>query len=145
RRAGDAGPAGMLIDGWAGGLAEYTPQEVSKRTGVPAARLERLAKEFSEQKPAVAMIAGAALAQTNGLFNALAVNALNALVGSVGTPGGLFFMPQAGAQEDIAGGPRGASATARSLNSAPPLQDELRDAQVLMIDGSNPVYAAPPA
>src|SRR2546425_9418508 len=146
RRAADAGPPGMLIDGWSAGLAEYAPQEVSKRTGVSAARVERLAKEFVEQKPAaVAIIAGAALAQTNGLFNALAVNALNALVGSVGTPGGVFFMPQAGAQEDIAGGPRSASATAPSLNSRPPLQDELRDAQVLMIDGSNPAYAAPPA
>ena len=144
RRAGDAGPAGMLIDGWAGGLAEYTAQEVSKRTGVPAARLERLAKEFSEQKPAVAMIAGAAVAQTNGLFNALAVNALNALMGSVGTPGGVFFM-QGGAQEDIAGGPRSANATARSLNDRQPLQEELRDAQVLLIDGANPVYAAPRA
>ncbi len=146
RRAADAGPPGMLIDGWSAGLTEYTPPDVSKRTGISTARIERLAKEFAEQKPAaVAIIAGAALAQTNGLFNALAVNALNALVGSVGTPGGVFFMPQAGAQEDIAGGPRSASATAPSLNSRPPLQDELRDAQVLMIDGSNPVYAAPPA
>src|SRR5437867_2354032 len=160
RKAGDAGPAGMLIEGWAAGLAEYTPQEVSKRTRVPAARIERLAKEFAEQRPAVAMIAGAGLAQTNGLFNALAVNALNALMGSVGTPGGVFFMPQAGAQEEIAGGARsasatarslnargasatarslnarGASATARSLNERPPLQEELREAQVLLVDGS---------
>src|SRR5256885_12421610 len=78
------------------------------------------------------------------LFNALAVNALNALMGSVGTPGGVFFM-QGGAQEDIAGGPRSANATARSLNDRPPLQEELRDAQVLLIDGANPVYAAPRA
>jgi len=146
RRAADAGPAGMLIDGWSAGLTEYTPPDVSKRTGISTARIERLAKEFAEQKPAaVAIIAGAALAQTNGLFNALAVNALNALVGSVGTPGGVFFMPQAGAQEDIAGGPRSASATARSLNSGTPLQEEFRDAQILLIDGANPVYAAPPA
>src|SRR2546428_238465 len=134
RRAADAGPAGMLIDGWSAGLAEYAPQEVSKRTGVSAARVERLAKEFVEQKPAaVAIIAGAALAQTKGLFNALAVNALNALVGSVGTPGGVFFMPQGSAQEEIAGGHR------------PPLQEGFLDAQILLIDGSNPVYAAPPA
>src|SRR5438093_7497569 len=137
RKAADAGRAGMLIDGWAGGLAEYTPQEVEKRTGVAAARIERLAKEFAEQKPGLAIIAGAALAQTNGLFNALAVNALNALIGSVGTPGGVFFMPQAGAQEDIAGGPRSASATARSLDSGTPLQEEFRDRQILLIDGAN--------
>jgi len=144
RKAADAGPAGMLIDGWAAGLAEYAPQEVSKRTGVSAARVERLAKEFVEQRPAVAIIAGAALAQTNGLFNALAVNALNALMGSVGTAGGVFFT-QGGAQEEIAGGPRSASATARSLNERRPLEEEVRDAQVLLIDGSNPVYGTPRA
>src|SRR5262249_5757123 len=120
------------------------PQEVSKRTGVSAARVERLAKEFVEQRPAVAIIAGAALAQTNGLFNALAVNALNALMGSVGTAGGVFFT-QGGAQEEIAGGPRSASATARSLNERRPLEEEVRDAQVLLIDGSNPVYGTPRA
>ena len=37
-----------------------------------------------------AVIGGAALAHTNGLFNALAVNALNALVGSVGSRAGCF-------------------------------------------------------
>src|SRR5438876_4470681 len=144
RKAADAGPAGMLIDGWPAGLAEYAPQEVSKRTEVSAARVERLAKEFVEQRPAVAMIAGAALAQTNGLFNALAVNALNALVGSVGMLGGVFFM-QGGVLEEIADGPRSASATTRSPNERPPLQQEVRGAQVLMLDGPNPVYAAPPA
>src|SRR5215475_8568567 len=89
----DAGRAGSLIDGFAGGLAEYTPQEVEKKTGVPAARIERLAREFAEAKPAVAIVAGPAVAQTNGLFNALAVNALNALVGSVERPGGIYFSP----------------------------------------------------
>ena len=36
---------------------------------------------------------GAPLAQTNGLFTALAVNALNELLGGVGRPGGVFFSP----------------------------------------------------
>src|SRR5215813_8695518 len=73
----DAGPAGMLIDGWAAGLAEYAPQEVSKRTGVSAARVERLAKGLVEHRRHGTLMAEASLAQTNGLFNALAVNALN--------------------------------------------------------------------
>src|SRR5207248_9952485 len=95
RKASDAGRAGMMIDGWAGGLSDYTSQEVEKKTGAPAARIERLAKEFAEQTPAMAIAAGAPLAQTNGLFTALAVNALNALVGSVETPGGIYFTPLA--------------------------------------------------
>ena len=31
RKASDAGRAGMLIEGWAGGLAEYSPPEVEKK------------------------------------------------------------------------------------------------------------------
>ncbi len=121
RKIADAGRAGMLIDGWANGLSDYTPQAVEKKTGVPAARIERLAKEFAEQKPAMAFAAGAALAQTNGLFTALAVNALNALIGSVGMPGGIFFMPQ------------GKPVAARTKGIAP-------DTQVLFVDGTNPVF-----
>src|SRR5207237_5765523 len=94
RSATAAGRAGRLIDGWGNGLAEYDPAAVERVTGVPAARVERLAREFAERSPAVAVIGGAPLAQTNGLFHALAVNALNALVGSVEQPGGVFFTPQ---------------------------------------------------
>src|SRR5207244_2972676 len=63
RKAADAEHAGMLIDGWAAGLSDYTPQQVEKLTGVGAARIERLAKEFAAQQPALAVAAGAAVAQ----------------------------------------------------------------------------------
>jgi anaerobic selenocysteine-containing dehydrogenase len=129
RKAPDAGRAGALIDGWAGGLAEYTPQDVEKKTGVAAARIERLAKEFAEQKPAVAFAAGPAVALTNGLFNALAVNALNALMGSVETPGGIYFTPQEGAT-DINYSKKGEIGAGT---------------QVLLVDGANPVHASPKA
>jgi anaerobic selenocysteine-containing dehydrogenase len=124
RKPSDAGHAGMLIEGWPAGLSDYTPKEVEKKTGVSAARIERLGKEFAEQKPGVAIIAGPATAQTNGLFNALAVNALNALVGSVGNPGGIYFTP---------------------TNDSPivsALGNNLQ-AQVLLLDGANPVFASP--
>jgi anaerobic selenocysteine-containing dehydrogenase len=128
----DAGQAGMRIDGWSNGLGEYTPADVEKRTGVPAARIERLAKEFAEQKPGLAVIAGPAVALTNGLFNALAVNALNALVGSVGTPGGVFFMPQQNSGTD-------ANFVKNNEIGVSP------QTQVLLVDGANPVYGAPKA
>ena len=89
-----AGRAGALIDGWSTGLATYTPQEVERITGVAAARVERLARQFGDTRPAVAMVAGPPLAHSNALFTALAVNALNALVGAAEQPGGLFFTPQ---------------------------------------------------
>src|SRR5438067_4941450 len=122
----------MMIDGSAGGLSDYTSQEVERKTGAPAARIERLAKEFAEQRPAMAIAAGAPLAQTNGLFNALAVNVLNALVGSVETPGGIYFTPLA----------RPASDSNSAKNGEIGVKPET---QVLLIDGANPVFASPNA
>jgi len=127
RPAAAAGRAGDQIDGWAQGLQAWSPSEVEKRTGVAASRIERLAREFAESRPAVAVIAGAALAHTNGLFHALAVNALNALVGSFGEAGGLSFMPQAAE-------PASLTQRLRKLPS---------DVQVLFLHDANPVYGAP--
>src|SRR5687767_5370429 len=73
--------------------AQFTPQEVETRTGVPAAKVERLARELAANAPAVAIIGGAPLAHTNGLFNAVAVNTLNRVAGSVNQPGGVLFTP----------------------------------------------------
>jgi anaerobic selenocysteine-containing dehydrogenase len=138
RPADAAGRAGALIDGWSKGLADYTPQAVEQKTSVKAARVERLARELAEQRPSVALIAGAPLAQAHGLFQALAVNALNALLGSVGTPGGLSFMPQADAAA--------ASRPSRPLRAvaADILAADKSPVQVLLLDGVNAVHATPP-
>jgi anaerobic selenocysteine-containing dehydrogenase len=94
RPASAAGNAGGWIPGWARGLPGYSPAEVEKKTGVAEAAITRIAHELTDHGPAVAMIGGAPLAQTNGLFNALAVNALNALLDAFQKPGGLWFTPQ---------------------------------------------------
>jgi anaerobic selenocysteine-containing dehydrogenase len=144
-RTGDAaGRAGALIDGWSAGLSAYTPEQVEKVTGVATRRIERLARQFSDTRPAVAIISGPPLAHTNGLFNALAVNALNALVGSVEQPGGLFFTPQlnlsaaAKLQSVAVPAPRSLDGFAADTVSGGPSAP-----QVLLIDGANPVYTAP--
>ena len=132
RKPSDARRAGMLIDGWASGLSDYTPNDVEKKTGVTAARIERLAKEFATQTPAMAIAAGAALAQSNGLFNAMAVNALNALVGSVDSPGGIYFTPG----ENSGARPNFAKQGQLAVGS---------QTQILLVDGANPVFASPKA
>ncbi len=88
-----AGQAGSLLDGWSAGLPNFTPEEVEKQSGVPAATIVRIAHEAANNSPCVALIGDAPAAHTNGLFNARAVNALNALLESVGKPGGLTFSP----------------------------------------------------
>ena len=72
--------AGSLIAGWSAGLPDFTPEAVEKQTGVSAAVIKRLAHELTQSGSAAAIIGGAPLAHTNGLFNALAVNALESLV-----------------------------------------------------------------
>jgi anaerobic selenocysteine-containing dehydrogenase len=138
RSESDAGKAGALIDGWRNGLPEYTPESVEKRTGVAASRVERLAREFAANRPSVAMIGGIPLAQTNGLFHALAVNALNALVGAVGQPGGMSFTPQ---PSRVAGleSPSLDGFAQNILNSAQP------PVQLLLLHDANPVFTTPPS
>ena len=122
------GRAAAAIDGWSGGLADYAPARVEQVTGVAAKRIERLARELVDFRPAVAVAGGPAVAHSNGLFHALAVNALNDLLGAVEQPGGIFFTP--GSQSPIA--------NPQSIQS-------LSAAKLVVIDEANPVYGAPAA
>ncbi len=69
-------------------LRDYAPAQVEAITGVPASTIARLAREFATTRPAVALANRSASMQSNGLFNQMAVEALNALVGSFDHPGG---------------------------------------------------------
>ena len=139
-----AAGASRLLAGWNEGLADYSPQRVEEITGVPAARLARLARRFAEESPAVAIAGGPALAHTNGLFTALAVNALNTLVGNIDRPGGISFTPQF----DVAAAVK---APVPSATAAPALAQwsaalaSGSTPEVLFLDGVNPVFTAPPA
>src|SRR5512137_2258983 len=72
-------------------LEEYTIERVEAITGVPGGMIARLAGEFGTNRPAVAMLPTGRMALTsgNGLFTAMAIHALNALVGSIETSGGV--------------------------------------------------------
>src|SRR3989449_791628 len=87
-------------------------------------------------------------AHTNGLFHALAVNALNELLGNVGEPGGITFMPQvqlaAGAPGSRKTGDRQQPARSFEKLCAEILTGERSPVQLLLIDSSNPVFATPP-
>jgi anaerobic selenocysteine-containing dehydrogenase len=131
-RQADGGRPGGLIDGWSSGLPDYTPEKVAALTGVTAPRIERLAREFAERRPSVAIVGGTPLAHTNGLFTALAVNALNQLAGAVGQEGGLHFTPQLAQLVPSPG-----STLAGLASGATP--------QLLLVDDVNPVFSAPAA
>ncbi|GAB4545970.1 MAG: hypothetical protein Kow0063_40180 [Anaerolineae bacterium] len=73
-------------------LEEYSLERVESITGVPAADIARLAGEFATNRPAIAVMPTepGGLASGNGLHTALAIHALNALVGSIDVPGGVL-------------------------------------------------------
>ena len=117
------GTEGLLALAIAG---DEAPQKASERTGVPVATIERLAREFAAHGPSVAIIGGAPLAHTNGLFHASAVNRLNQVAKTMNQPGGISFVAQ------------GAAIATR------PLKDILDSApKVLLVDDVNPVFGSP--
>jgi len=74
-------------------LEHYDPQRVEEITGVPAATISRLAGEFAAAKPAVAILPGKGgllNGTMGGVYAAMAVHCLNALVGSIEQPGGIM-------------------------------------------------------
>jgi anaerobic selenocysteine-containing dehydrogenase len=140
-RSADVRPT-ALIEGWADGLPRFAPAEVERLTGVPAGRIEELARAFAESPRPVAVIGGAALAHTNGLAQAMAVNALNALVGSIEVSGGIQFTPSVPGWESAVIGTGAAGlaqwAADRLTSSAPGID-------VLLIDDVNAVFLSPSA
>ncbi len=135
--SGAASRAGSLLAGWSQGLPDFTPEAVEKQTGVSAAVIKRLAQEMTKSGSAAAIIGGAPLAHTNGLFTALAVNALEALVDTGRDQGPIL------------------SFTPESLPPTPPIQASLASLsaftgqahapKMLLLYEANPVFAAPPS
>lgn len=74
-------------------LADYAPDKVAAYSEVPVEKIQAVARRFASTRPSLALGGDSAAAQTNGVTAMMAVNALNALVGIIGKPGGLFFDP----------------------------------------------------
>ena len=111
-------------------LAAYPPEAVAATTGLEPDRIERVAREFAAHRPAVAVAGGSAAGHSNSLPALVAINALNALVGGYGVPGGIWFAPP-----DKAAPPRSlATGMGQALVSS---------TSVVIAYGANPVYEFP--
>ncbi len=98
---------GVDVDALTGGqgaaaLAAFAPESIAGSLGIPqelhegksgAEKIRDLAANFAKHPPAIALGGDSAGAHTNGQFNLMAIYALNYLVGSVGSPGGIRFNP----------------------------------------------------
>jgi anaerobic selenocysteine-containing dehydrogenase len=73
-------------------LEEYTLERTAAITGVASETIARLAGEFATNRPAVAIMPNEIdeLCSGNSLYTAMAVHALNALVGSIDQAGGVL-------------------------------------------------------
>ena len=139
--------AGSLIAGWSAGLADHAPDAVEKQTGVSAAVITRLAHEMTRTGAAAAMIGGVPLAHTNGMFSALAVNALESLVDAGHDQAPLLSFTPEPAPSDSAATVANAQSSLASLNafSQSTLQGAKNAPQVLFLYEANPIFAAPPS
>lgn len=146
-------------------LEQYNLERVSLITGVPTETIARLAGEFATNRPAVAVLPNeiAELASGNSLYTAMAVHALNALVGSIDVAGGVLvqrfpsvadwpeFTPDAAAQSSLAQ-PRLDGAGSAALPLAISAYQNLAEAilseqpyplEVLMLLNADPVFDLP--
>jgi anaerobic selenocysteine-containing dehydrogenase len=76
-------------------LKDYAPERVSEITGAAKEKIVELAREFAKTKPAVALSGRGQGRAPDSLYDFLAVQSLNALVGSLRQPGGVGVSPKA--------------------------------------------------
>ncbi|SFC92884.1 molybdopterin-containing oxidoreductase family protein [Streptomyces aidingensis] len=75
-------------------VARYTPEYAEEHSGVPAADIARIAREFAAAAPRATTICNrGSQAHRNGFYNDRAITVLNALVGSMGKKGGWCWHP----------------------------------------------------
>ncbi len=109
----------------------------AQASGVPEETLQRLASLFAAAERPLVIPGGAALGQVNGLDNARAILALNALAGNFGQPGGVFPSPVP---------PLGDEAQRpASVQEIAALVEKMKAGQVevLFVHGVNPLFELP--
>jgi anaerobic selenocysteine-containing dehydrogenase len=148
-------------------LEQYTLERVAFITGVSGADIARLAGEFATNRPAVAVMPTEpeGLSSGNSLYTAMAIHALNALVGSIDAPGGVLVqrfprlapwpdvtpdeIAQAGLSRERIDG-AGSDALPLALSAyqnlaSRILADDPYPVNALFLYNANPVYDAPTA
>ncbi len=90
-----------VVEWWNEELSDKDPEWAAERAGVPADQIERVATEFADAgSRAISWLGGGPVMQVRGSYAAMAIHALNGLVGSVGNRGGTLYAPGT-ATEDL--------------------------------------------
>jgi len=72
-------------------LSQYSPGVVSKITGIPSEVIQRIAREFAQTRPGLALRGRESINRPEGSHISYAIFCLNALVGSIDIPGGVIY------------------------------------------------------
>jgi anaerobic selenocysteine-containing dehydrogenase len=72
-------------------LSHYSPEVVSKITGIPSEVIQRIAREFAQTRPGIALRGRESIDWPEGSHTSYAIFCLNALVGSIDIPGGVIY------------------------------------------------------
>ncbi len=118
-------------------FASVDPLDAASTAGVKLETLEHIAQLIVDAQSPLAIPGGAALGQSNGLFTAEAVLALNALMGNFGNPGGVSLSPLAPNQDTYH---RPASVQEMTDFVAKMKNGKVK---VLFVHGVNPVFELP--
>jgi anaerobic selenocysteine-containing dehydrogenase len=118
---------------WSAALADYAPDKIAAQIDVPAASIQRTAREFAQRRPSVAV------GDSRDVASLTAIHALNALVGAFGRPGGILF------GTDETGGP--VPDTAPAPLSIHTLAGVMAGSQIraLLVLDTNPLFTLPEA
>jgi len=88
-----------FVDRWTAGfdlykkliISQYGPNVVSKITGIHPEVIQRIAREFAQTKPAIALRGRESINWPDGSHISYAIFCLNALVGNIDIPGGIIY------------------------------------------------------
>ena len=72
-------------------LSQYSPKGMSGITGIAPETIQRIAREFAQTKPAIALRGKESIAWPDGSHTSYAIFCLNALLGSIDIPGGVIY------------------------------------------------------
>lgn len=125
-------------DAWSRALDRYSIDMVAGETGIAGDTIERLAENFADTQPSLAIGGGAAAHNTNGTQTLNAVNALNYLAGNLDKEGGVVFNPSPA----IGQGTRPRQASYRQMLE---FLDDAREGriEILIINDADPVFGMP--
>ncbi len=127
-------------------LERYYPDRAAALAGCQPGELIRMARRLARARSPIAVYGGEATASSNAVWTAIAVQALNALLGSFDRPGGVVLAPPIPFTPlELSAGGAGLFAPAKALATDPlaALAAGAEQLEALFLVGCNPLHDSP--